>query len=59
MYKLAMGAGENLPWNVLCEDGDISYRLFYYTETGVNAWVSPMQTTYFTFMNPTESITEW
>lgn len=40
-----MGAGENLPLNVLCEDGDISYRLFCYSVTGANTWVSLMQTT--------------
>lgn len=40
-----MGAGENLPQNVLCEDGDISHRLFYYSVTGGNTWVSLMQTT--------------
>lgn len=40
-----MGAGENLPLNVLCEDGDISYRLLCYSVTGANTWVSLMQTT--------------
>lgn len=45
LYKPTMGAGENLPLNVLCEDGDISYRLFCHSVTGVNTWVSLMQTT--------------